>query len=150
MDFKTAVRNGCFSLQLKSDSKQGVLEEIVDLLVQSGKLTEEQRGEALRAVLEREEKMSTGVQQGIAIPHGKIASLSGLVAAIALKPEGIDFGALDEQPSRIFVLTISTTLKTGPHLQFLSAICKLLESEDVRTRLLAARSEQDIINVLTA
>ena len=150
MDFKAAVRNGCFSLHLESDSKQGILEELVGLMVRSGKLTEEQRGEALKAVVDREDKMSTGVQQGIAIPHGRINSLAGLVTAIALKPEGIDFGALDEQPSRIFVMTISTALKTGPHLQFLSAVCKLLESEDVRTRLLAARSEQDMIDVLTA
>lgn len=150
MDFKTAVRNGCISLHLKSDSKDGVLEEMVDLMVRSGKLAEEQRGEALKAVMDREEKMSTGVQQGIAIPHGRISTLPGLVAAIALKPEGIDFGALDAQPSRIFVMTISTTLKTGPHLQFLSAMCKLLESEDVRARLLAAKSEQDMIDVLTA
>jgi len=56
---------------------------MVDMMVKSGKLTEEQRGDALKAVLEREEKMSTGVQQGIAIPHGRIASLAGLVAAIA-------------------------------------------------------------------
>ena len=150
MDFKTAVRSGCFSLHLTSDSKHDILEEMVGLMVAAGKLTEEQRSEALKAVLDREEKMSTGVQQGIAIPHGRIATLTGLVAAIALKPEGIDFGALDAQPSRIFVMTISTTLKSGPHLQFLSAICKLLESEDVRRRLLAAQSEQEMIDALTA
>jgi PTS system nitrogen regulatory IIA component len=150
MDFKTAVRNGCFSLHLQSDSKLGILEEMVDMLVRAGKLTEEQHGDALKAVLEREEKMSTGVQQGIAIPHGRLATLAGLVTAIALKPEGIDFGALDNQPSCIFVMTISTALKTGPHLQFLSAICKRLESADVRARLLAAGTEQDMIDVLTA
>jgi mannitol/fructose-specific phosphotransferase system IIA component (Ntr-type) len=150
MDFRAAVRNGCFSLHLASDTKQGVIEEMVDLMVRTGRLSAAQRDEALKAVLDREEKMSTGVQQGIAIPHGKIPSMNGLIAAVCLKREGIDFGALDSQPSRIFVMTVSTTLKTGPHLQFLSEICKLLESEEIRNRLLAAQSELEMIEILGA
>lgn len=149
MDFRAAVRNGSYRLHLESETKNDLLEEMVKLLVETGKLTPEQGKEALKAVMDREEKMSTGVQQGIAIPHGKIPSMNGLVAAVAMKKEGIDFGALDGQPSRIFVMTISTTLRTGPHLQFLSEICKILESEDVRTRLLKAETTEEMVAVLT-
>jgi mannitol/fructose-specific phosphotransferase system IIA component (Ntr-type) len=149
MDFRAAVRNGSYLLHLESNTKNEILDEMVKLLVSTGKLTSDQGTEALKAVLDREEKMSTGVQQGIAIPHGKIPSMNGLVVAIALKKEGIDFGALDGQPSRIFVMTISTTLRTGPHLQFLSEICKILESEDVRTRLLGAATPEEMVAVLT-
>jgi PTS system nitrogen regulatory IIA component len=91
-------------------------------------------------VWEREEKMSTGVQHGVAIPHGKLSSIDGLLTAFAIKKEGIDFGSLDGQPSRIFVMTLSSNLRTGPHLQFLSEICKVLNSAAVRVRLLQAQS----------
>ena len=146
MDFKTALKSGCFCLNLKSDTKRGIIEEMIDAMVAAGKLTA--RDEALAAVLDREEKMSTGVQHGVAIPHGKLSSIDSLVTAFAMKPEGIDFGSLDGEPSRIFVMTLSSNLRTGPHLQFLSEICKMLNSAEVRERLLAAGSVEEVIGIL--
>jgi fructose-specific phosphotransferase system IIA component len=148
MDFKTALKEGCICLNLKSDSKRGVIEEMIDLMAAAGKL--KNRDEALQAVLEREDKMSTGVQHGVAIPHGKLASIEGLITAFAIKREGVDFGSLDGQPSRIFVMTISSNLRTGPHLQFLSGICQMLNSESVRERLLAAASVEEVVGILTS
>jgi len=148
MDFKSALANGCFGLDLKADTKEGIINEMVELMVAAGKL--KSKDEALRAVLEREEKMSTGVQDGVAIPHGKIGSVEGLVTAFGLKREGIDFGAIDGQPSKIFVMTISSNLRTGPHLQYLSEICRLLNSAGVRERLLAATTREEVIKTLTA
>jgi fructose-specific phosphotransferase system IIA component len=148
MDFKTALRDGCCCLNLGSNTKREVIEEMIDLMVASGKLKD--REEALNAVLEREEKMSTGVQHGVAIPHGKLSSIDSLITAFAIKREGIDFGSLDGEPSRIFVMTLSSNLRTGPHLQFLSEICKVLNSAEVRERLLAAKSVEEVIQLLTS
>ena len=147
MDFKTALRNGCFCLALKSDTKQGIIEEMIDLMVAAGKL--QNKDEALTAVLEREDKMSTGVQHGVAIPHGKLSTIDNLITAFALKKEGIDFGSLDGEPSRIFVMTLSSNLRTGPHLQFLSEICKVLNSAAVRERLLQAGSIDEVVKILS-
>jgi len=148
MDYKSALANGSFCLDLKSGTKEGIIEEMIDVMVAAGRLKSKE--DALRAVLDREDKMSTGVQDGVAIPHGKIGSVEGLVTAFGLKREGIDFSAIDGQPSKIFVMTISSNLRTGPHLQYLSEICRLLNSAAVRERLLAATTREEVIQILAA
>jgi PTS system nitrogen regulatory IIA component len=148
MDFKTTLKNGCFSLNLKSDTKQGVIEEMIDLMAAAGKLPD--RNAALTAVCEREKKMSTGMQCGVAIPHGKTETIDDLIVAFALKKEGVDFGAMDGQPSTIFVMTLSSSNRTGPHIQYLAEISKVLNVPSVRERLLKASAVEEIISILTS
>jgi PTS system nitrogen regulatory IIA component len=147
MNFKKVLTSGCFCLHLKSDTKRGVIEEMVDMLFAAGKIKD--REAALNAVLDRERKMSTGMQFGIAIPHGKTNSMDDLVAVLALKKEGMDFASLDGKPSNIFVMTISPSNQTGPHMQYLTEISKLLNSSVIREKLLAAGSEEEIVQILT-
>lgn len=145
MDFKKALEDGCYSLNLKSDTKEGIIEEMVDLLVAAGKITD--RETVLQAVLDRESKMSTGIRHGVALPHGKTAVVDKLVTAVCLKPEGVDFDALDGEISRIFVMTISSVLDTGPHMHYLAQISRLLNLESVRERILAVKSIQELIKI---
>jgi len=147
MDFREALKQSCVSLHLESDSKEGIIEEMIDMLVAAGKIGDKEA--ALGAVLQRERKMSTGMQYGVALPHGKTSTVDDLVTAFALKKEGVDFAALDGEPSRIFVMTVSSTLRTGPHIQYLSEISKLLTRPSVRRRLLEAASEDDIVSILS-
>lgn len=149
MDFRTALRHGCFRLELAGSTKHAIIEEMVDMLVEGGRVTPENRETVLKAILDREKKMSTGVQHGVAIPHGKSDVVEELVAAVALKKDGVDFGSLDGEPSRIFVMTISSVLRTGPHLQFLAEISKLLNVPSIRSRLLEAGSVEDLLGILT-
>jgi len=147
MNLSKALKSGCFSVDLKSDTKEGIIEEMIDMMVAAGKITDKKA--ALDAVIERERKMSTGMQFGVAIPHGKTPTVDELITAFALKKEGVDFGALDGNPSTIFVMTVSSTNRTGPHIQYLSEISKLLTRPAIRERLLASESEEDIIRILT-
>ncbi len=147
MDFKIALQSSCVALDLKSDTKEGIIEEMVDLLASGGKIRD--KSSVLKAILERESKMSTGMQCGIAIPHGKTDAVDGLITAIALKKEGMDFSSMDGEPSRIFVMTVSAVDRTGPHIEFLAAISRLLNSKDVRDRLIQAGSREDVIRILT-
>jgi mannitol/fructose-specific phosphotransferase system IIA component (Ntr-type) len=147
MDFKSALAGGSFCLDLRSDTKEGIIEEMIDALVAEGKLAD--KADALRAVMDREGKMSTGVQDGVAIPHGKTPLVDRLVTAFGLKREGMDFSAIDGQPSRIFVMTISSNLRTGPHLQYLSEVCRVLNSAAMRERLLTARTREDVLRIMT-
>ena len=94
--------------------------------------------------------MSTGMQHGIAIPHGKTDSVDRLVTALALKKEGVDFGSMDGKPSQIFIMTISSVSRTGPHIQFLSEISQVLNDPDKREALLKAETTAQVIDVLTA
>ena len=109
---------------MKGDSKQEIIENLLDILVNTGKV--KNRAPALEALLEREAKMSTGIQQGVAIPHGKTDAVDGLLACVGIKKDGVDFEALDEIPSKIFIMTLSPLTRTGPHVQFLAEISRVL------------------------
>jgi len=132
-------------LDLRAKTKETVIEEIVDNLVETGKIKNKEK--ALKAVLEREKKMTTGMQHGVAIPHGKTDSVDELVTAIAIKKDGIDFDSMDKLPSKIFIMTISPSSHSGPHIQFLAEVSKVLKSEDARQQFLSAKKEEDIINI---
>ena len=146
MNLKKPLTVETICLDLKGATKEAVLAEMVDLLVASGHIRD--REAVLKAVLEREKRMSTGMQNGIAIPHGKTDSVDCLVAALGIKRGGMDFGALDGQPSNIFVLTVSPDSRTGPHIQFLAEISRPLNDASVRAKLLAATSPDEVLHLL--
>jgi mannitol/fructose-specific phosphotransferase system IIA component (Ntr-type) len=149
MNLKKALSRETVLMELKSSTKEAIIEEMIDLLMAAGKIKDvKDRKEALKAVLDRERKMSTGMQNGIAIPHGKTDRVDSLVAAIALKKEGVDFGALDNLPSRIFIMTLSPDTRTGPHIQFLAEISRQLSDASVRERILAATTPDEILTIL--
>ncbi len=148
MDFKSTLKKGCFALELKSDTKEGVINEMIDLLDAAGKIPDKKA--ALTSVLEREKKMSTGMQCGVAIPHGKTDTIDDLLVVFAMKRNGVDFGALDGQPSKIFVMTLSSSNRTGPHIQYLAEISKVLNIPSIRDRLLAAQNIEEVVAILTS
>ncbi len=147
MNLKKYLDKNNVFLDLKSESKNTLIEEMIDRLVSSGKLKEKER--PLQAVMDREAKMGTGMEHGIAIPHGKTDAVDHLVTAVGLKREGIDFEAIDGNPSRIFIMTVSPLNRTGPHIQFLAEVSKLLKESTSRERLLTARTVEDVIRVFS-
>lgn len=146
MNPKRVLSKETVALALKASTKEQVIEELVDLLVQAGRVKD--RKAALKAVLERERKMSTGLQNGIAIPHGKTDTVETLVAALGIKKDGIDFDSLDKQPSTIFLLTLSPASRTGPHIQFLADISRTLHDPAVRKKVLGATTEEEVLDLL--
>ena len=147
MNLKKALTKDLINLKLQGSSKDEVITELVDMLAAAGRLSD--RDATLKAVFEREEKMSTGMQHGIAIPHGKTNTVEGLVAAVGIKKSGLDFGSLDGAPSKIFIMTISPVNRTGPHIQFLAEISRLLNEESVRKKIIEADSEEAILDFIT-
>jgi PTS system nitrogen regulatory IIA component len=146
MNPKRILAKETIVMRLKSDSKDGVIEELIDTLVTAGKIKD--RKAALKAVLEREKKMSTGLQNGIAIPHGKTDTLDVLVASIGIKPDGIPFESLDGEPARIILLTVSPASRTGPHIQFLADISRVLHNDETRQKVLEAANEDEVLELL--
>ncbi len=145
MNLRKILNNEVVSINLQSANKKDVLEELLDLLMKGGKVSD--REAALAAILDREDKMSTGIQHGVAIPHGKSDAVDELVACIGIKKEGLDFQALDGEPSRIFIMTLSPTSRTGPHVQFLAEISQLLKTAEDRERILKAASSQELLDL---
>lgn len=136
----------CISVELKSDTKEGIVEELVDMLDKAGKLTN--RFEVLKCVMEREKSMSTGLGNGIAIPHAKCDFVKQTCLAIGIKVEGMDYKSLDGKPSHIFVLLVSPNEGNAPQMRLMSAMTGALMHEDVRQRLLVAKTPEEVIKIL--
>jgi fructose-specific phosphotransferase system IIA component len=140
------IHENCIIMNLKGNNKNSILYEMVDLMDNAGKLVDYE--ECLQAVLDREASMSTGMQNGIAIPHGKTDGVRELVVAIGLKKEGIDFSSLDGQPSKVFIMTLSPKKNTGPHIQFLSSISAILNKPHFIDDLLACPNAASVKELL--
>ncbi|MCF7849713.1 MAG: PTS sugar transporter subunit IIA [Kiritimatiellales bacterium] len=134
-------------VDLKSTTKQEIIEEMVDRLVAAAKITD--KAAALQVLLAREQKMSTGMQNGVAIPHGKTDSVEELVAAVGLQKDGVDFNSLDGEPANLFIMTLSPLNRTGPHIQFIAEISRLLSSPEQRAAILAAKTNRAVLELLT-
>ena len=147
MNLRKLLSEDSILLELKSTAKEDIIREMIDFLVIRGRIKD--REAALKAVLDREMKMSTGMQHGIAIPHGKSDSVDKLVTALALKKEGVDFESMDGKPSQIFIMTLSSISRTGPHIQFLSEISQVLNDTEKREALLKAETTSQALDVLT-
>jgi PTS system, IIA component len=147
MNLKTVLTPETVNLHLKGTSKEEIIDELLDMLVQAGKVKD--KAVARACVLDRERKMSTGMKHGIAIPHGKTDSVSDLVACIGISDHPVDFDSLDQEPCRIFIMTLSPIDKTGPHLQFLAEVSLLFKSAEKRQEILNTTDKSDIIRILT-
>ncbi len=130
---------------LSATSKEGVLGELIDILVANGKVLN--RAQVLADVLQREHTMSTGMQAGIALPHAKSDGIKEVSVAIGIKQEGIPFESLDGQASRLFIMIISPKKISGPHLQFLSAIGSILKDDVVREQIIGEKNQETIASL---
>ena len=147
MNLKTVLTTDTVNLHLKGTTKEAIIDELLDLLVSAGKVKDKAAAKA--CVMDRERKMSTGMKHGIAIPHGKTDSVEDLVACIGISDSPVDFDSLDQEPCRIFIMTLSPVDKTGPHLQFLAEVSLLFKSADKRQEILKATGAADVIRILT-
>jgi len=103
---------------LAAKDKDGVIRELVDVLFSAGKVSD--AAEVKKAVLARETLGSTGLTDGIAVPHGKTPAVSDLAIAIGIAPGGIAFDSMDGAPSKLFFLIVAPPDKSGPHIEALS------------------------------
>ena len=148
MNLKSVLTADTVTLHLKGTTKDAIIGELLDILVDAGKVKD--RATALSCILDRERKMSTGMKHGIAIPHGKTDTVADLVACIGISDTPVDFDSLVQEPCRIFIMTLSPVDKTGPHLQFLAEVSLLFKSAEKRQEILQASSKDEVIKILTS
>lgn len=137
----------CIKAPLESKDKKSAITELVDLLDAKGLLLD--RDVALEAVLAREETKSTGIGSAIAIPHGKCKAVKELVMAIGIAHEPIDFESVDGKPVAIIILLVSPADQTGPHIQALARISKLMLDEQFKQELEKAASADEAYELLS-
>ena len=136
----------CTVLDLQGETKEAIIVELVDILAARGKLCD--RDAVLRDVWEREKTMNTGMEHGIALPHAKTDGVDDLVVAVGIKKAGVDFGAMDGEKSRIFILMISPKKAEVPYLEFLAAISSALHDEVAREAVINAPSPEMAVTLL--
>ena len=132
---------------LQSKNKKGVLEELAGVLVARGKLRD--LDQVVEVLLDREKLGSTGIGDGIAIPHGKIKDLNGVVASFGRSPEGVDFESLDQKPAHLFFLLVAPENSAGVHLKALARISRLLKDPSFRKRLMEAGNEEELFQIIS-
>ncbi|MGH7457529.1 MAG: PTS sugar transporter subunit IIA [Longimicrobiaceae bacterium] len=131
---------------LEASDKDGVLEELVRLAAGGGLVQDVAR--LVRAVRDREEVLSTGIGNGVAVPHGKCPGVSSLLLAAGVAREPIDFDALDGEPVRLFFLLVGPESAPGPHVRALSRVSRLLRRDSLRDRLAQASSPDEFHAVI--
>jgi mannitol/fructose-specific phosphotransferase system IIA component (Ntr-type) len=123
-------------IPLEATEKDDLLRELVEVATHSD--GSEASDDVLRAVREREAVLSTGIGNGVAIPHGKSPAVGELRMVAGYTSEPVDFDALDGQPVRLFFLLVGPESAAGAHIKALSRISRLVRRDDVRQRLLDA------------
>jgi mannitol/fructose-specific phosphotransferase system IIA component (Ntr-type) len=117
----------------------------VDHLVNHGRLPDDQKEAAKDALLAREKSVSTGMEQGIAVPHATLEGLTELIAGIAIFPEGLDFQSLDGSPANIVVFLLVPSAEKLAHVRTLTEIARRLGDPVFRFRLLALEKAEQVV-----
>lgn len=131
---------------LKSLEKEECFEEMIDLLVRAGRLSD--RAGALASVRLREAQGTTGIGQGVAIPHGKHPSVPMLTAALGTSAKGIEFDSIDGEKAHLVFLLLARNDDPGPHVRALAEIARLIQTPGFYRKLTRARSAREILDML--
>jgi len=140
------LQPNCVKVPLENKEKEAAITELIDLLNTNGLLLD--KDVALDAVLTRERIRSTGTGAGIAIPHGKCEAVKELVMAIGIAHEPIEFDSVDGKPVKILFLLVSQANQTGPHIQTLAGISRLMLNEEFKQKLEQATSADEVYKLM--
>jgi nitrogen PTS system EIIA component len=139
------IRVDRIAADMRAVDKEGALGELADLLRGEGGVD---RAAVLDAWIERERLASTGIGDGVAIPHGKLRTANGLVAALGRSRKGVEFGSMDGKPAHLFFALVAPENSAGLHLKALARISRLLKDSDFRARLLDAEGAEDLFQIV--
>ncbi|HNQ18007.1 MAG TPA: PTS sugar transporter subunit IIA [Smithellaceae bacterium] len=140
------LNSGFINESLQAKNKTEVLQELVQTIIDGGLKLDS--SVAMEVLQQREKLGSTGIGDGVAIPHGKIPVLEDLVVAFGRSKEGISFDAIDGKPVHLFFLLLAPENSAGQHLKALAKISKMLKVVDFRKKLMDAKSSEDLYKII--
>ncbi len=147
MTLTEILQPACIKAPLEGKDKDSVITELVDVLADNKLLGD--RDVVLEAVFTREQTRSTGIGSGVAIPHGKCSGVNELVMAVGIAAEPVDFDSIDQKPVSIIILLASPIDRTGPHIQALARISRLLLDEEFKGKLEKAGSPEEVYRLIS-
>lgn len=148
MNLATALRESCVIADIQAKTKKEILVELVKPLKQEGLIQDVEA--VVEIIMERERLGSTGIGDGVAIPHGKLKTADTLLCAVGRSKEGVDFDAVDRKPVYIFFLVLAPENSASLHLKLLSRISRILRDQSFRSRLLKLANAHEIYSDIIA
>ena len=134
------------AVDLKARNKKEVINEMTAVLAKTNKISDKEK--VVKILLEREELGSTGIGQGIAIPHGKTNQVDDVIITFGSSKQGIDFESLDGEPVYLLFLLLAPLESSGVHLKALAKISRLLKDKYFRQALRDAKNIDEVIKVI--
>ena len=135
-------------INLEAEDKMEAIEELIDLLISEHEISLRDRDKILEVVFQREHSISTGVGEGIAIPHGSIDCIDDIIGAIGISSKGIDFDSFDGAPVYIVILLLVPKTKFGKHIKTLAQIARILGQFSIRNSICSAGSSEKVLSIL--
>lgn len=142
MTIEEVLQESCVVADLQARNKDEVLSELVGVLKTAGLIKNEQT--VLNVILDREKLGSTGIGEGVAIPHGKMKGIENIICVFGRSAQGVDFDSVDRKPVHIFFLLLAPEGSASLHLKMLSRISKLLRDPSFRKRLMDIDNSHDL------
>ena len=142
------LQQAAIKVPLEGKDKKAVISELVDLLYENGSLAD--KNIVLDSILMREQTRSPGIGSGIAIPHGKCNAVRKLVMALGIARRPVDFSSIDGKPVTLVILLVSPSDQSGPHIQALAKISRLIMDEQFRQKLEKAGSAEEAYELIIA
>lgn len=142
MTIEEALEESCVIADLKGVTKEDALKELVSALKKANLIKNEQ--EVVNVIFEREKLGSTGIGDGVAIPHGKLKGIQKIICVFGRSLQGVEFDSIDQKPAHIFFLLLAPENSASLHLKMLSRISKLLRDPSFRKRLMELGDAHDI------
>ncbi len=133
----------------QSKTRWAIIEEMVELAVKNKDVAAEDSKTITAALIEREKSMSTGIGNGVAIPHCSTSRVSEITTVMALTPKGINFESIDSEPVKIVILLIVPKDKLTQHIKTLANIAKMMNDKSLREKILTLKTSDSILKTLT-
>lgn len=133
-------------IPLQATTKTDIINELIDLLDGGGKIAD--KSKITQAVMEREQMMSTGIGNGVAIPHGKSSGVSDIAVALGITQRDVNFEALDGKPVRIVFMLVGPEKSSSAHIKMLSRISRLLNQTSFRKKLIESTDAHDAMTII--
>jgi PTS system nitrogen regulatory IIA component len=147
MNISNLLKNNFITVELKASDKLGVLEELSEIFASNNDDVDAET--MVRVLLEREKLGSTGIGDGIAIPHGKIGGIENIYIGFGRSKKGVEFDALDGKPVHLLFVLVAPESASGKHLKALAKISRMLMDQRFRSDLMSAATVDDLYKTIT-
>ena len=143
-----SLKKNSIIVKAKSKNRWELIDEMIDLAVKNKQISKEDLESVKAALVEREKSMSTGIGNGVAIPHCTTSRVNDIVAILAISQKGIDFDSIDNNPVRIAILLLVPKNKLTQHIKTLANIAKVMSDEKLRNLILEMKTPEAILKTI--